>query len=476
MVYGGAWVLRSTVGFFLLPILTRVVAREEYAALDLVVAASALVALLANFQLRSSAVRYYHQQRAAGRGLEFLGGMLGLRVVSALALVVPLLLLAQAGIGYMPPVAHAHLLWTAALVLVPLSLGSELLFQYMRLLEWKWRHSLLSIVEAATGGALAISLVIWSPYGVAGYLIGQAGGVGLVLAVSVWLLRPHLRLRLAPPGLRQVLAFSLPLVPAALLGWAWHYAARFVMAAHLPLADIAVYALAMKVLLFMNVVSVAFRASWEPLAMKVLHERGEQSAHWYAASFGLYAGALLLLSAALAAFAKPLVAILGPSEYSPAAALVPFLAVAAALRFAAIALNIGNEVAARTAAWSWAALASIIIMLAVLLGLMGRFGILAAGIGAVAGAALMVAIVFFTAQRRFPVPYPRSGLLAAILGAAGILAIHSLSLAAGLPSPWPELAMLAVGALSAWNTLLFDDRRRLLKRPLAPAGGSFGSH
>jgi O-antigen/teichoic acid export membrane protein len=261
-----------------------------------------------------------------------------------------------------------------------------------------------------------------------------------------------------PPGLKNVMWFGLPLLPGVILGWVGTYIPRFYMARRLPLPEIAIYVIAMKFLLFLSVVGVAFRAAFEPLSMKVLYEQEDASRSWYSSSFNLYAAVLLLMGTAISAAAKPLVTVLAPASYAKAAELVPLLTIGSCVSLAATSLNIGNQVAKKTWNWSVATLMGVVVMILALVYLLPVLGILAAAVAFVASAIAQALVVYLTSQASFKVPYENGSLYAAVLATLSLIAIDWLGSVDRLPHGLPESANLTIGMLGAWFILTPRDR------------------
>ena len=70
------------------------------------------------------------------------------------------------------------------------------------------------------------------------------------------------------------LAFSLPLVPHALAGWALEMSDRAILTRLLPLHDVGVYSLGYQLGAAMGLVTTAFNAAWVPFLFGTLKERG----------------------------------------------------------------------------------------------------------------------------------------------------------------------------------------------------------
>jgi O-antigen/teichoic acid export membrane protein len=471
IVYGGAAVLRYSIGFILLPIYTRILRPEEYASLDLVIAAAAFLNLLLDLQLGPSANRFYRDY-PGDEQKRFLGGVLLLRLWTGL---LPALALAAAAlfwqIGYIPPAANGRVLWTVAVLNVPFALLAELQFLYLRMLERRWTYVALSFGSSLVGGVASLLLMWRLRWGPLGFLVGQALANILAFLLLCVLLRTNLRWTWVTPGLRNLLRFGLPLIPGLILTWCWAYLSRFYMVRMLPLDQIAVFALANKVLLFMGFLGVAFRAAWDPISMKVLYESGEGSAAWYASSFNLYTAALLVVTALLSAGARPLIAVLGPASYADAAQLVPFLAISSALSFAATSLNIGNQVARKTWNWSLAMLAGVAVMTVVLVLYTRTLGLMAAALGVLAGSMVQLVIVFVSSQANFQVPYAASSLRAGVLGLAGMITAHTLGIMALVPRGAAECAILLIGVTAAVNICTVEERKALWTFGWARLGG-----
>lgn len=457
-LYGTATALRYCVGMIVLPVYTRLISQADYACLDLVLAASALVSVILDGQFCQAVNRFYPEHAANGRGALFVGGALTLRVTLSLGVASTLAFLALVfHMGYMPPSRWGEGLWVAAVLNIPVALSVELLMVYARILQLRWVSAGLSALLAATGAALSILLLLITPLGPLAFLVGQLSGNAVIAVCLLFRLRRELEFAWLPLNLLGMAEYSGPLVLVTMLNWSGVYMSRLYVARRVPINEVALLALGMKVLLVMDVVGTGFRTAWEPLSIKVFCQSGGSSAIWYAACFRLQAAGLLLLATMISAGAQPLIALLAPAGYAKAAQLVPCLVLSSAINYASSALNIGNEVARKTWAWTVAATVCAAVTWTLLLTTVGRIGVLAPACGLLAGSMARAVVAFLFAQRHFRVPYEARSLMAAAAGAVGIVGIQLVAYTSAAVALIAPFLFAVCGAAATFYILNSDD-------------------
>jgi O-antigen/teichoic acid export membrane protein len=293
-VYGLGSVLVRGLAFLLLPLYTRYLSPAEYGLVALTVTCTIVLGMLYPLGLRGAISRTYYEGGTVEERKERVGTLWIAMVLSATVMAIAFDRLGPAvAAALLPDIPfHPYLrlaVWTAFLGV--LGLTPMVLLQA--------RERALAFVLLTLGAALTTTaIIVWFVVrggGALGYLQGALIGAALAaipyIALTLGQIRPVFRLSILLPAL----AFSLPLVPHALAGWALEMSDRAILTRFLPLHDVGVYSIGYQLGAAMGLATTAFNAAWVPFLFGTLKEEGEGAHPKVARLVTYYAIALCFL-------------------------------------------------------------------------------------------------------------------------------------------------------------------------------------
>lgn len=331
----------------------------------------------------------------------------------------------------------------------------ELAYALLRVDERRRTYVIASCANVLLTVGLTIGLVVVADGGARGYLLGNYGASAVILVALWWTLRHRVGVwRPRRRGLRSMLAFGAPTVPADATTYALNVVDRSYLLHAQGAGAAGLYSIAVKLSSVVIVAVRGFQAAWPPLAYSVTDDA--QAKRLYARVTTYYVLVTGLIVMALALMSRWIVRALAAPEFFEAHTVLPWVGLGWAmyglvLVFVTIAGR--AKVTARTFPGSAAGLG---VNVLVLILLTDSLGIEAAGIALVAAYVAMLAIIHVLTRRAFTVPFEwlRLAVLLAVLGGFGIggeilLPTHGwigfLSrVAVGLAAP---LVLLACGFL-----------------------------
>jgi O-antigen/teichoic acid export membrane protein len=468
LIYVSGQVLSRGAAFLLIPLYTRFLTQEEYGILGIAAAVAGVLAILLGLGLEEAVVRFaFDRDPEAQRVCR---GTLWIFLVAsgvAFGLVADL-----AG----PRVAHAVfptvpfrpflrlVLWTNVLALagtIPLALFRARR-QALRYVCWSAGSFLVTI-------ALTLALVVGRGLGVRGALAAPlVSAAAFALPYTVMTLK-EVRLTVRRADLRAALAFSLPLVPHSLAGWALNLSDRILLQRFVPLDEISVYYLGYQVGLLLSILGIAANNAWRPFFYRTMTEEGAGAPRTLSrlSTYGI--AAVVFAGMVLAVFSRELVALLAPSGYGRAAGVAG--PVILAFTFQGIyffAVN-GLFAARRTRPLPLVTAVAAAANIGLNLWLIPRFGIMAAAWSTAIGFAILLAGAWALSQAAYPIPYEiRRLILLGAVGLAAAVAAHVLPLDGG-PAIAAKIAIVAAAPLALAAAGFVPQRDRALLRSYALA-------
>ena len=260
-----------------------------------------------------------------------------------------------------------------------------------------------------------------------GVVLGSVGSalVTAVIGMALYLRRTGIGPRLDLGLSRSMLAFSLPLVPAALAGWGLNLADRYVLNAFRGLDELGVYSVGYTGGLVINALAVApFTLAWGAAYWEIARSDDAPAAFRRVLTLftiGASAGAL-----ALSALGTDAIRLLLTPGFDDARYIVPFSAFGMVLygvyQVVATGLNLTSHTRLLPLTMGAAAITNVALNLLLVPGL-GMYG---AGIATIAGYLVLAIVTAAVSQRHYPVAWdvPRvvgTLALASGLGTASLL-------------------------------------------------------
>src|SRR4030095_11876974 len=224
--------------------------------------------------------------------------------------------------------------------------------------RWEFRTAefvLISLVFAFFTLALSLGLGMVFDPPLLGAVLGQVLGAAIAVGLGVFGLRQSFALRIDSAKLRQLLSFSLPLVPASLALFLSVYASRIILNALSSLEDVGLYTLAVQIGSIATLGIVGIQAALTPLVMA--HHQKPQTPRQGAQLVESTVGFAVFACRALGLFAPEFIYYAGNRDYARAGPLVLLLAPAMFIAQLYVFAP-GFAVAKRTIWQMWVSIAS----------------------------------------------------------------------------------------------------------------------
>jgi O-antigen/teichoic acid export membrane protein len=454
VIYGAGQALGRGVQFLLVPILTRLLTPDVYGVSDLVLAYSQFVVLTLVFGTDSALVRFFYQEPDRDARRRMISASLLFRI--ALGLAATLLFSLCAG-----AIAHQFL-------------GSDVYRKYVAIGAWTLPFSLLvlfgndvlrvtfqpvkfvalNVTQAVVTFAVSLWLVKFRAMGVAGILYGKLAGDACAALLALALIRLNFTRRPNFTALGRMLRYGLWLVPASLAYGVISAADRYWLQHGRSLAEVGVYAVAVKFFSLLMLGVQAFSLAFFPFA----HARAgsEDAPRLYALVMARYMALASLAALAAGLFAPEALSWLVPPEYRDAARPALMLGFAAVAYGAYYVACLGVQLALQTkylmltavigAAASW--IANMVLT--------PRFGPVGAALSTLAGNVALAVGTYLVSQRVHPLPYRGARLsalftLAVLLGLVGQRWIGIGPVGVALKLALLLTYLLACAALGVWR-------------------------
>ena len=451
-IYGFGGVANQALTIFLVPIYARVLGADGYGVVAVVNATLSLSTMLATLALPQAFFRAYlrdadtDQDRrhalAVASALRIAVSS-GFLLVFALASVPLTLVLFGGSTDELPIIALiGPIVFFDTLNLIPLS--------FLRAERRPGTYAAISFTRAILGSILIIAFVVVLDLGVLGVVLGSASSAVVSATIGVIALqrtRP-IRFRWDTALVRRMLAFSLPLVPAAVAGWGLNLSDRYIVRAYDGFEAAGIYSSGYTAGLVISAIAVApFTLAWGAAYWEI--HRGPEPMPVFVRVLTVYTIVASGLALALSAVGTDAIRILLGAEFEAGRFVVPFSAFGGVLYGAYSILTTGLNLASQTRWVPVTMIGAAITSVALNLALVPAIGFMGAAISTLLSYALLAVSSAAVSQHYYPVAwdYPR------VLGALLI----GLALA-GVALGGPDHAGFRIAVVLAYPVLVIVTR------------------
>jgi O-antigen/teichoic acid export membrane protein len=461
-VYGLGGLVSRILATLLLPLYTHYLPPGSYGRVEIVTAATAVLAILLQLGISSAFFRFYFDAKEDAERLVVIRTSFWFTMaMSTLGLVLGVVFAAP--IGHWLGLGHDPSLVRAGAVGLWAQTNYQQLTALFRVEERSVQYAIASVANVLITVAAMVVFVAYFHWGAVGLVVGNFTGTLVVYAVLLAYRYEQLGAQFDTGLLRKMQHFGMPLVPSALALWTINFVDREFVSWYKGNAEVGVYSAAVKIASLITFVMVAFRTAWPAFAYSIEDDREAKRTYSFVLTYLLALTSWAAL--ALGALAPWWVRLLTDPRYQRAEKGVALLAFAGAVYAGYVVLAIGSGRARKTQ-WNWAVTG---VGAAVNVGLnfwlVPRFGMVGAAVStAVAYVVLFIGMTLY-AQHVYPVRYQWRRVVTCVAVGAGLTVAAR---AAHLPLAPSVLLVLAYPlVLGALGFYLPAERQRL--RRLVPS-------
>jgi O-antigen/teichoic acid export membrane protein len=414
--YTASSVLSKLIAVFLLPIYTHYLTPSDYGAAEVMLASVIAASIVVRLGIIEAILRFYYmagERPAAVVATGFASLFWGATILAALAL------------PFAAPISEALLGHEDATLarLAILGLWALTMYEYaltlLRLDERARAYFGITIVNVLITIPFTVFLIVVEGERANGILLGTYGTGAVVTLWMLW--RQRRRLSFIPDRalLRRMFRFGLPTMPAELSLYSLNFIDRIILARMVGLAEVGLYALAVKFAQAMQVLARGFQLAWPPLAYSIRDD--DEARRVYAAIVTWFAAALAFGVIGLWLESRWIVRLLAAPEYFPSYQAVGLVATGIALYALYLAMVVILGRTGRTEFSFPATIAAVVTNVLLNVLLVPSHGIVGAGLALVASYVIVLGLMYLFTQRLFRVPYEWRRLALILLSAAAIV-------------------------------------------------------
>jgi len=464
-VYGLAPIAQRLIAVFLTPIYTRIFLPADYGAMSLIDGVFQLLAVVVVLALDSAAFRWFYDSTDDEDRKKTIASWLWTHFSLATLVVVGASLFPARTLVDLTGRTDAGRLFLLAAAALPFFAFEIVLTNYFRIRRKPWHTMAYSLAGMVLNIGLTLLLVVWLRVGLTGiYISGLLTRLSMA-AIAVAILRGWANpARFRVSRLREMLRYSLPMVPAGLFAWVVVAADRSALAHYQSPIEVGLYSIGVSVGAVLSLFTVAFQSAWSAFAFSISAKPEAPSV--YAATMELYLLGTCLIALGLSLFAPEALRILATPPFYAAENVVALIAVGYVMVGLLQITGLGAMLAKNTHPLLHAFALSAIINIVLVFALVPKFGRVGAAVATLTSQAVLPIYLLHRSQRLWRIPY-RSWLIGVVptttlvLAFAGRAITHNFGFYSAL-----ILKLLVVGIFLLQALALEPVRRLLFKHTL----------
>ena len=450
-VYGLGGLVSRILATLLLPLYTHYLPPGSYGRVEIVTAATAVLAILLQLGISSAFFRFYFDAKEDAERLVVIRTSFWFTMaMSTLGLVLGVVFAAP--IGHWLGLGHDPSLVRAGAVGLWAQTNYQQLTALFRVEERSTQYAIASVANV-------LITVAYFHWGAVGLVVGNFTGTLLVYGVLLAYRYEQLGAQFDMQLFRKMQHFGMPLVPSALALWTINFVDREFVSWYKGNAEVGVYSAAVKIASLITFVMVAFRTAWPAFAYSIEDDREAKRTYSFVLTYLLALTSWAAL--ALGALAPWWVLVLTDPRYQRAEKGVALLAFAGAVYAGYVVLAIGSGRARKTQL-NWVVTGvGAAVNVALNFWLVPRWGMVGAAVSTAIAYVVLFAGMALYAQHVYPVSYQWRRVVTCVAVAVGLTVAAR---AAHLPLAPSALLVLAYPLVLALLGFYLPAERRRLRR------------
>lgn len=421
-VYGLASILSRIIGFLMIPLYTHYLTPGDYGINELVGITIEIAGIVLGLGVAGAVYRFYYEgddeaQRKLVMSTACIGvPVLSFAVLAALGTQSKFLasLVLEDGSQWKYIVMAFGTLWCNQLV--------NMVYTYLRLTQASAKYLYLSIAKLVTALSLNIFFIAGLKWGVMGLFVSNLLTAAIFAVITYPLLLKRVGYGFSGAAAKNMLRFSLPIIPANLASLAVNASDRYFIKAFFSIAEAGIYGLGYKLgNVVFYLIRVPFMQIWEPRRYALYRDSAPVDIYAKVATY--FVGLMVFAGLGVSVFVHDVIKLISPPDYWASANYVPAIVVCYIIYALDHHVAFGILVEKKTEYWTYVNLSMGAINLGLNFVLIARYGIWGAVLATFLSLLYKVVMLHVIARRFLKIPFEwgrMSGMLASAMFLYGV--------------------------------------------------------
>ncbi len=401
-LYGLASIIVQGIPILILPVYVRLLPPSDYGAMEIILIFAALINLTVALEINQGFARHYpdaktteEEREYASTALWFTAAAYGLFVCVALMGLRPLTAL----------ILHSPV-WEQTISVAVVAMGvNGVYLSLQNQLRWQLKpmaYMTASMTYVCLSVAIGIWIIVRYHTGVVGIFYGQIMGAVAAGCCAWFMGRNNYRFFFKWAKCKEMLAFSLPLIPSSISVMIAAYVDRIAIQNMMTLNDVGVYSVGFRVASVANVIMAGIYFSLTPLIYQ--NYRKASTPGELATIFTYFLCGTLPIMMGMAMFSREILRLFATTPYYSAWVIIPILSIASILSKMYIFAP-GLDIEKKTKRIALINIVAAVINAALNILLIPHFGIAGSALATLISAAVLFYAYMRASQKLYPIPY-----------------------------------------------------------------------
>jgi O-antigen/teichoic acid export membrane protein len=347
IIYGISGTVAKSIGFFLIPIYTRVFSPAEYGIIALITTLTGLLGMFAVLGLDNSSARWFYDTDELQDRKHTISSWHWCQVSVSCLIALSLILFSTNISDLLFRSKEYAILICLAAITIPFRTFSKVVGSWLRYQRRAWTTTVVSMASSLGTIGIIVLFVVVFRWGLLGIYSANLIAAILIAITAIIILRAWISpAYFSWTRLKEMLGYGLPLIPAAIASWITISSDRFILQMFHDNSEVGLYSLAATLASGVALITGAFQMAWGPFAYSIYREK--ESPDVYSEVFSLYAIIGCFLGTMVSLFAPILLRVLTTQEYFQSASCIPFLIFSYILIGSTYIVGIGSGIVKRS--------------------------------------------------------------------------------------------------------------------------------
>jgi O-antigen/teichoic acid export membrane protein len=425
-IYGILPVFGKFIGFFLIPIYTRVFSTHDFGILEIFITLVAFSTFLCNLEIYSAIGRFFYEKDDRAR-IKMISTGLYTTVFSSISVIIFLIIFTNRITAFFH-VSNYLVEYRIAVIWLLVSAISTYLSVIPRYLKRAKQYVILSSIVILVRVFSTIFFVLILRIGIKGILLGHLAGATSGLLLYGWEARKLLSTKFDFGDLKAILKFSIPLVPGLFIYGLWQPLSRKLIVEMTTIETLGIVSFSLKLLGFLALAQSAIRLAWRPLLFESFTKpEFKQEISKISKDIGVY---LLSFSFFFIIFGTEVVHLIGTDKYYNASLILGLLAIEWIILILFNIRGVGPLVNKKTYINSIVEFIHLALGVALLYALTPKYGLIGIGLAFVISSGIKYLLIIYYTKFKLKITFtqPLEYVLWMFVFAAVVLSIYNVNI------------------------------------------------
>ncbi|AEA42727.1 lipopolysaccharide biosynthesis protein [Fluviicola taffensis] len=402
-IYGISGIVTKFIGIFLVPLYTNIFEPSDYGMINIINSFFFFVGIFVVFALDNSAARWFYDTEDLEDRKKTISSWFWFQLLITTVVCSGIILLS----GFLSKkLLHTNDpdLFIISAISVFTGVLPIIVQNWLRMQRKAVHTVVFSLLYSLLTIGLTIYFVLMERSGIIGVFYAVVISNSVASIYCIFLLRSWISMKyLSGKRLKEMLVFALPLIPTSIAFWVINSSSTFVLDYFYDLEEVGIFQLGLTISSAVTLFTSSFQMAWGPFAYSIIKK--DNAKEVYSTVLTAYTIIANLIALSLALFAYELLVVFTTPNYYDAYLVAGFLSFNSTIYSYVYIIGIGNGIVKNNKPLAISVLLSAAVTTGLLVVLTPMYGKTGTAISMIIGNMIIPIYVYFSAQKRYHIPY-----------------------------------------------------------------------